>query len=426
MNTGNGDEALKIPAIRGVMGDWVYYIGLLKMKDVAERIKPAGEVHSSDSLEELLQRSLSKRSEEIAEYLLTQSQRFFNALVVGTYGGNPNWFELAIDDEGTHLEPLPDHFEGTLGILYLDGTEQLWAINGQHRVAGIRQALEENAEVGQDELCVLFVAGVTSGSRQENPDGFERTRRLFTTLNRYAKPVSKKDIIALDEDDIVAIITRRLVERHELLAGRISIKAARSIPSSDRKSLTSIEVLYDTLDIVLRDRPVRIWNKRKTKRPSDDEIEAYYITAEHYFELLSQHFGVLREYRQTEGQMAAAAYRNENGGHLLFRPIGLLLITKVARYLIDYENESLEASVRSISQTPMELSQEPWSGLLWDNRNLRMLYTSENQKVARWLLFYIVGGNLTKIRVDYDMLVGEYAGILNMEKENIDLERFRL
>ena len=44
----------------------------------------------------------------------------------------------------------------------------------------------------------------------------ERTRRLFTTLNRYAKPVKKSEIIALDEDDIIAIITRELVEKYPL------------------------------------------------------------------------------------------------------------------------------------------------------------------------------------------------------------------
>ena len=33
-------------------------------------------------------------------------------------------------------------------------------------------------------------------------DGLEATRRLFTTLNKTAKPVSKNAVIALDEDDV--------------------------------------------------------------------------------------------------------------------------------------------------------------------------------------------------------------------------------
>ena len=96
------------------------------------------------------------------------------------------------------------------GVLRLDGTQTLFAIDGQHRVEGIKQALEDNSELGREEVSVIFVA------HRNDSDGMERTRRLFTTLNRYAKPVSKSEIVALDEDDIVAITTRELVEKHPL------------------------------------------------------------------------------------------------------------------------------------------------------------------------------------------------------------------
>lgn len=51
-------------------------------------------------------------------------------------------------------------------------------------------------------------------------EGKTRTRRIFSTLNRYAKPVGKGDIIALDEDDIVAIITRDLLEEYPLFQNK--------------------------------------------------------------------------------------------------------------------------------------------------------------------------------------------------------------
>ena len=49
--------------------------------------------------------------------------------------------------------------------------------------------------------------------------GMKKSRRIFSTLNRYAKPVKLGDIIALDEDDIVAIATRDLLETHILFTG---------------------------------------------------------------------------------------------------------------------------------------------------------------------------------------------------------------
>ena len=80
-------EPLLLPALRAEMGDWVYYVSFMRMKDIASRISVVDDIHSSKSLKELLQRRLTKNSEKIAAYLLGQEQRLFNAIVVGTYGG---------------------------------------------------------------------------------------------------------------------------------------------------------------------------------------------------------------------------------------------------------------------------------------------------------------------------------------------------
>src|SRR5450755_1068289 len=172
---------LILPGLRAHMGDWIYYICFLKMKDISQRISVAEEIHSSKLLRDLLQRELRDRAPEITTYLLSQEQRFFNALVIGTYGGNPKWYELAINNVESGLEALPGDLEGTLGLLMLEGTEKLFAIDGQHRVVGIREAVKKQLEIGDEEICVIFLAGITQEHRDDDPAGFERTRRLFTT-----------------------------------------------------------------------------------------------------------------------------------------------------------------------------------------------------------------------------------------------------
>ena len=240
MTLENNPGELFLPALRARMGQWWYFTSVMRMSDIVERVKTVGEIHRAESLQELLQRQLTKRASGIADYLVSQDQRFFNSLVIGTYGGNPNWSEVSIKKAPFTLQKeLPLHLEGILGFLILDGTERLFALDGQHRVAGIREALERNEELQCEEVAVIFVAGVTQGHRQDDPGGYERTRRLFSTLNRYAKPVGKKDIIALDEDDSVAIVTRLLVEDHPLFVGKISLGQAKNIAKSDQKSLTN-------------------------------------------------------------------------------------------------------------------------------------------------------------------------------------------
>ncbi len=421
MSQDENRQPLRLPGLRAHMGDWIYYICLMKMRDIANRISFAKEIHISESLNDLLQRSVTDRSKDIAAYLLSQQQRFFNALVVGVYGGQPNWYELSIRTEVSHLGPLPEYTEGVLGILRLDGFEQTWAIDGQHRVAGIRQAVQENPEIGEEEVCVIFVAGVTSHHVEKDPDGYERTRRLFTTLNRYAKPVSKTDIIALDEDDVVAIVTRRLVEEYALFQDRISIRQTRSIPPTDTQSLTSIVVLYDVMDIQLRDRGAKAWRRFKTVRPSDDEIQYYFDKSVEFWQLLTENFPPLQELGDSEpADEVAGTYRHSQGGHLLFRPIGLLIVARVLRCLVDSGMDLAEA-VHLVSQVPLGISDAPWAELLWDTANRRMITAPENQKVAKWLLFYSIGGDLTAMRTDLGRLTQEYAGILNRDPDEVTI-----
>ena len=179
---------------------------------------------------------------------LTKPQRFFNSLVVGVYGGAPNFYELELH-RGPTLTPeeLPDYFKGALGILQFNGAEKLFAIDGQHRVVGIKRAVEQSDSVGDEEVIALFV------HHSRDASGMERSRRLFTTLNRYAKPVSKMDIIALDEDGIVAIVTRMLVEEYPLFKNFLKIKKGKQLPARDTENFTTIETLYDALDTFLAD-----------------------------------------------------------------------------------------------------------------------------------------------------------------------------
>src|SRR5690348_4297826 len=82
--------------MRGAMGDWVYYVALLPFHEVNHRIRKTEEIHSSRLLREMIQRALTPRSKKIAAYLKSQPQRFFNAIVVGVYEGEPQWHRLSV------------------------------------------------------------------------------------------------------------------------------------------------------------------------------------------------------------------------------------------------------------------------------------------------------------------------------------------
>ncbi len=423
-NGSNGSRQIILPALRARMGQWWYYVSAMKMSDIAERISIASEIHQSELLQDLLQRKLTDRATGIADYLIAQDQRLFNSLVIGTYGGDPQWHEVSIKSAPSTLQGgLPTHLEGILGVLVLDGNEKLFAIDGQHRVAGIREALNRNSPLQDEEVSVIFVAGVTQDHRQDDPEGFERTRRLFTTLNRYAKPVSKTDTIALDEDDSIAIVTRLLVEDHPLFSGKISLGQGKNIPVSDQRSFTSIVTLYDSLDAYLKE-DTR-WNQFKRFRPNEEKLTEIRSRAFQLWDIYCEHFSELMEFKQiAPGEKIAAKYRHPDGGHLLFRPIGLLASVRVVHALMKSMNLAVEDAICRIAQIPMELHHKMWSGLVWDARNKRMITSRENQRAARNLMFHAAGGDLTYFKqTTVSSLRTELAGLLNRDEKEIRLDR---
>ena len=111
----------------------------------------------------MIQRRLDGlRSKKIADYLKTQPQRFFNSLVIATYGGSPNWHALRdvhINTEGHELSQLTQEIVESVGFLTLRGDEKLFALDGQHRLAGIKKAVKDGfGREDSDEVSVIFVA----------------------------------------------------------------------------------------------------------------------------------------------------------------------------------------------------------------------------------------------------------------------------
>ena len=411
----NQDELI-IPALRAHMGDWIYYVTFLRMEQIAEQIHIAEEIHSSKTLKDMIQRQITDRAQQISKYLLKQPQRFFNSLIIGVYGGSPDWYELAIGTNPLfNADALPRELEGVLGILRLDGTQILFAIDGQHRVKGIEQALRKSDELKQEEVSAIFVA------HRNDPVGMERTRRLFATLNRYVKPVSKSEIIALDEDDIIAITTRELVDKYPLFQEKISLSKTKAIPVRDNRSFTTIITLYDVLEILFKQK--RGWAEFKRHRPEDEIIAAFYDENIRFWDRMIDHFASLEKVHNSHpDEKIAGHYRHREGGHLLFRPVGLLIVAHVVRLAKDLGLSETEA-LKRISEISMELTDEPWVGLLWDRTNQRMITEAPNQKVAKQLLFYRIGGDLNKIKTSKKDLRREYAGVLNRMESEVSLSQ---
>ena len=83
------------PCVRGTMGDWTYYTTVMSVADLVTYVKFAEEISPNRDLDSMIQREVSNRAKDIAEYLRTNDQRFFGSLIVAAYDGKPRFRSFA-------------------------------------------------------------------------------------------------------------------------------------------------------------------------------------------------------------------------------------------------------------------------------------------------------------------------------------------
>lgn len=219
------------PALCSQMGSWRYYVTKMNARELANNVKLASEIYDDRSfdfdpniqrtLDEEIQRILRKGRvrEEIAEYLKRQPGRFFSSIVVAALDGNPMFYPVDItEDPQFALFRDNKQLNQAFGVLVFDGEEKYYALDGQHRLSAIKTLLDQTDPLSDgvpedfenDEFSVIVIV---PGQEDANETFMQKYRRLFSNLNRYAKPTDQATNIVMDEDDTVAILTRRLITR---------------------------------------------------------------------------------------------------------------------------------------------------------------------------------------------------------------------
>ena len=388
MKSSRKTERTYYPSLRGTFGDWTYYSCLMSAKDVMDRVSFSDEIHPNKALSSLIQRTLKAgRAKEIGNYLLREPQRFFNSMVVAVYGGEPVWHGFSNfrpQAADINLSEVSEEAEDSVGFLSFSGDEKLWALDGQHRLAGIRNALGRDSALESDQVSMLLVAHSNSKA------GLKRTRQLFTTLNKTARPVGKGEIIALDENDTMAIVSRELFDFDPHFAEeKIKFAQTDNVSVSDGE-LTTIGNLYDVLYAIFSKYP-----KPKAKqdlrfiRPADDELGSYIATAKDFFAGLAAHFNPLGTFFNTpSGRSAGVVHRHRtaSGGHVLFRPIGLKVFAEITAQLLS-KGHSLDDALARVALLPTDLNDQPYVNVIWQNGKI----IASGRVLARDQLLYMMG-----------------------------------
>jgi len=382
-------NSIKLPSLRGRMGDWFYYVSLLKFKELANRTSLVPEIHKNQELSRWIQREVSNRSEGIVQYLENQPQRFFNAIICGIYGGTPSWQELDIESNTIELSEEEKIYLGnTFGILTLNGDEKIFAIDGQHRTNAIKKFIEKKGEV-EEEVTVIFLA------HKDDRDGEIRTRRLFSTLNRYAVPVKISEIIALDEDDNGAILTRRLMEDFDYFKERIQFSKTRSMNQGNKSNFSNIVLLYDLVNIILTDKSYSK-NVKFTgydhksfvlKRKDETTLNADFDKLKIYFKKVFNSIPSVKKYFKNGN-----VNRKSNSTSLIFRPIGQMILFYTLKIAMTHKKEV--EMIEFFSKDDFHLNHKVWKQVFIDHEKGTLKTDKPRQILAIQLISKKIGIDL--------------------------------
>ena len=396
-----------VPALRAQMGDWTYYVTVMKLGKIARECRLAEEITTHADLDNLIQRALEDRvNKEMVPYLLKEKQRFYGALVVAVYGGDPEFSPVKVEEH----ELLDDTNKSTygFGLLRFDGSQTYYALDGQHRLKSIQEAIKRDADLAKEEISVIIL------KHEETKAGMQRTRRLFSTLNRRAKPTSTGMNIAIDEDDSVAVVTRRLVKENKhlkelVLADIKSINSKQLNPTSKKNDsyITTLAALYETNEILLSgfDGGLNIDKEFKQFRRSYQEIDAYYAYLENIWMRLLEKCpgfdavlagtrtpGDLRKRLDEEGHIALGDDGKPiHGGNAFARPMGQFVVAEVLKS-VSINGKSVEDAIDTImSQIPMDMDEAPWVNVIWNPATRNIQGGKKERKLLVSLISYALG-----------------------------------
>lgn len=358
--------ALLIPAIKGRIGNTEYYETTMRVRDLVQAVRRPSELDdwANFSIEERMQRELDDKRvrEQIVPYLTRNEDRFFGSIIVLVYNGDV-LFETIADLKIS----VPGAYKANahrIGFVTIDGGS-LIVLDGQHRLAALKSVYEPKQdglnygpyvkEIPDDEVCVIFL-------KHENP---VKTRRIFNTVNRYAKQTSRGDNIITSEDDGYAIVARRLLRDDEALGNRVvngkpfEVVNWRSNTLTTRsKQLTTISAVYESAQLILSNS----FYEPQT-RPDDAKLDEGTDRVGVVWKAVLEG---LKPYQEAlANPEGIPAMRDENAAHaLLFKPAAQIALLRGLLNATTNDRMTLAEAVNRANAIDWRMQAPMWEGII--------------------------------------------------------------
>ena len=223
------------------MGDLDYYVAIGTVGEVARTVQYVEEVDewtSETSPELKLQRKLNVQrvEREMVPYLLENDDHFYSALTVEVRPA-PDSGPQRPAIEFTAQQSFPGGVE--FGVVTLDGSETLCALDGQHRLKSLEIALRQRPQIAREQIGLILIPWRSIVSSQS----------LFSDLNRYARKPSKSMSLLFTHREPLARVTKRICGSVPILRDRVNMETT-TLSTSARQFIT-LSTLYEMNKLLL-------------------------------------------------------------------------------------------------------------------------------------------------------------------------------
>ena len=392
-----------IGCIRAKLGSTDYYIAKMTAGQLIDLVGFAMEMPEWEKMtpDEKMQRTLdvNRVVTEIVPYVIQDPDRFFGCLIIDIYKG---YEKLVFESVAEVVKELPAAYKLPLedmGFLTLPGDERLIALDGQHRLLALRVAvkgfaglpasinkvnatwsniLTPHPELAGEEISVVFVKHTND----------LKIRKIFNKVNKYAKKTSRSDNIITSDDNIYALIARRLIKPGEPLAaiGKNEVVNWKNNTLSTRsKNLTTLSALYTIAETILRDE-----NYPKNMIPSDDQVEAAYKKVSDFWKISLDKLEAFRQYKQKSVDDETISILRET--NILLKPVTQMALAHTAR-MANSKGEDWKVICDKLNKIDWSFENDLWYNILViPSANKKMMTGKDAIRSAGMVISYLVMG----------------------------------
>ena len=404
---------MSVPAIKARLGNTNYYIVSMKIGELTDRARILSEqtAWKDTTIEELYQRQINynRVEKQIAPYLAKIKSRFFGSVILAAINFDEDRFESLEDLAGAGLVQRPSKaYRGAtsgVGVITFSGGEVLTPLDGQHRIKALKYAIsgmndkgeklpfDSDADLANEDVCVILV-----------PHELRRSRKIFTTVNKYAKNTTTSENIIVNDDDVIACITRKVA--NEIIGANL-VNIESNTLKGRTGCFTTLTTIYYITEAILTSKFGLFSANDKKSLPERSTVKTYENAAENFWEKITKDIDKWRlalEDKSSNGDSYRIEMRKTN---LLGKPTAQQVIAD-AYIRLRTAGMSHNKICQRLNKIYLTIPADPAARPDWYSVCMTAGNNMHNKlmPLAARLIAYIAGEDLTKAQKD--KLLAEY------------------